>query len=255
MCLLKVEHVQKYYGNGGNITKALNDISFDMKEGEFVAIMGASGSGKTTLLNVISTIDTLSAGDIYVRQENISTKKEKQLAAFRKKELGFIFQDYNLLNTLSMEENIALPLTLLKEKPAVIDASVKQMAKTLGILDILAKYPYEVSGGQRQRTAIARALIHKPSLILADEPTGALDSHASYLFMEELGKLNEERRHASILMVTHDAFSASYAKRILFLKDGRIFNEIYRGELDRKAFYQKILDVMTLLGGDVHAVR
>ena len=252
MCLLKVEHVQKYYGNGGNITKALNDISFDMKEGEFVAIMGASGSGKTTLLNVISTIDTLSAGDIYVRQENISTKKEKQLAAFRKKELGFIFQDYNLLNTLSMEENIALPLTLLKEKPAVID--VKQMAKTLGILDILAKYPYEVSGGQRQRTAIARALIHKPSLILADEPTGALDSHASYLFMEELGKLNEER-HASILMVTHDAFSASYAKRILFLKDGRIFNEIYRGELDRKAFYQKILDVMTLLGGDVHAVR
>lgn len=254
MCLLKVEHVQKYYGNGGNITKALNDISFDMKEGEFVAIMGASGSGKTTLLNVISTIDTLSAGDIYVRGENISNKKEKALAAFRKKQLGFIFQDYNLLNTLSMEENIALPLTLLKEKPAKIDMAVKQMAKTLGIMDILTKYPYEVSGGQRQRTAIARALIHQPSLILADEPTGALDSHASYLFMDELGKLNEER-HASILMVTHDAFSASYAKRILFLKDGRIFNEIYRGELDRRAFYQKILDVMTLLGGDVHAVR
>ena len=142
----------------------------------------------------------------------------------------------------------------MKEKPTKIDAAVKQMAKTLGILDILDKYPYEVSGGQRQRTAIARALIHKPSLILADEPTGALDSHASYLFMDELGKLNDEQQ-ASILMVTHDAFSASYAKRILFLKDGRIFNEIYRGELDRRTFYQKILDVMTLLGGDVHAVR
>ena len=142
----------------------------------------------------------------------------------------------------------------MKEKPTKIDAAVKQMAKTVGILDILDKYPYEVSGGQRQRTAIARALIHKPSLILADEPTGALDSHASYLFMDELGKLNDEQQ-ASILMVTHDAFSASYAKRILFLKDGRIFNEIYRGELDRRTFYQKILDVMTLLGGDVHAVR
>lgn len=254
MSLLKVSHIEKYYGNGGNITKALNDISFEMKEGEFVAVMGASGSGKTTLLNVISTIDTLSAGEICLRGEDISMKKESQLADFRKKELGFVFQDFNLLDTLSMEENIALPLTLLKKKASLIDADVHQMAAALGIEDILHKYPYEVSGGQRQRTAIARALIHHPSLILADEPTGALDSHASYLFMEQLCEVNEQNQ-ASILMVTHDAFSASYAKRILFLKDGKIFNEIYRGDLSRGAFYQKILDVMTLLGGDIHAVR
>lgn len=254
MSLLKVSHIEKYYGNGGNITKALNDISFEMKEGEFVAVMGASGSGKTTLLNVISTIDTLSAGEICLRGEDISTKKESQLAEFRKRELGFVFQDFNLLDTLSMEENIALPLTLLKRKASVIDEAVQQMAASLGIEDILHKYPYEVSGGQRQRTAIARALIHDPSLILADEPTGALDSHASYLFMEQLCEVNEQKQ-ASILMVTHDAFSASYAKRILFLKDGKIFNEIYRGNLSRGTFYQKILDVMTLLGGDIHAVR
>ena len=181
-------------------------------------------------------------------------KKESQLADFRKKELGFVFQDFNLLDTLSMEENIALPLTLLKKKASLIEADVHQMAAALGIEDILHKYPYEVSGGQRQRTAIARALIHHPSLILVDEPTGALDSHASYLFMEQLCEVNEQNQ-ASILMVTHDAFSASYAKRILFLKDGKIFNEIYRGDLSRGAFYQKILDVMTLLGGDIHAVR
>lgn len=254
MSLLQVSHIEKYYGNGGNITKALNDISFEMKEGEFVAVMGASGSGKTTLLNVIATIDTLSAGEICLRGEDISTKKEEQLAEFRKRELGFIFQDFNLLDTLSMEENIALPLTLLKKKAAVIDEAVHRMAASLGIEEILHKYPYEVSGGQRQRTAIARALIHHPSLILADEPTGALDSHASYLFMEQLCEVNE-RDQASILMVTHDAFSASYAKRILFLKDGRIFNEIYRGDHQRRDFYQQILDVMTLLGGDIHAVR
>lgn len=254
MSLLKVSHIEKYYGNGGNITKALNDISFEMKEGEFVAVMGASGSGKTTLLNVISTIDTLSAGEICLRGEDISTKKENQLAEFRKRELGFVFQNFNLLDTLSMEENIALPLTLLKRKASMIDEAVQQMAASLGIEDILHKYPYEVSGGQRQRTAIARALIHHPSLILADEPTGALDSHASYLFMEQLCEVNKQKQ-ASILMVTHDVFSASYAKRILFLKDGKIFNEIYRGNLSRGTFYQKILDVMTLLGGDIHAVR
>lgn len=254
MALLKVEHIQKYYGNAGNITKALHDVSFEMQKGEFVAIMGASGSGKTTLLNVIATIDTLSAGSIFIQGKDISTQKENELAEFRKKELGFIFQDFNLLNTLTIEENIALPLTLLKQKAALIDQQVIAQAKMLDIEDTLQKYPYEVSGGQRQRGAIARALIHHPSLILADEPTGALDSHASYLFMEQLRHVNEEQK-ASILMVTHDAFSASYASRILFLKDGKIFNEVYRGDRSRKAFYQKILDVMTLLGGDVHAVR
>ena len=250
--LLKVAHIQKYYGHHGNVTKALDDISFEMQAGEFIAVMGASGSGKTTMLNVIATIDTLSAGDIWIEGESICRKKEDELAEFRKKELGFVFQDFNLLNTLSLEENIALPLTLLRETD--IEHKVGQMAEALGIGDILKKFPYEVSGGQRQRAAIARALIHHPSLILADEPTGALDSHASWQFMEQLCKANEES-NASILMVTHDAFSASYAKRILFLKDGKIFNEIYRGDLKRGAFYQKILDVMTLLGGDVHAIR
>lgn len=254
MSLLKVSHIEKYYGNGGNITKALNDVDFEVNEGEFVAVMGASGSGKTTLLNVISTIDTVSAGNIFLHGQDISLQKEDALADFRKKQLGFIFQDFNLLNTLNIEENIALPLTLLKLSAKEIDERVKRQAQILGIEDILMKYPYEVSGGQRQRAAIARALVHKPSLVLADEPTGALDSHSSYLFMEQIKEVNEQQ-HASIFMVTHDAFSASYAKRILFLKDGKIFNEIYRGEMDRKGFYQKILDVMTLLGGDVHAVR
>ena len=254
MSLLKVSHIEKYYGNGGNITKALNDIDFEVQVGEFVAVMGASGSGKTTLLNVISTIDTVSAGHIFLHDQDISMQKEHILADFRKKQLGFIFQDFNLLNTLTIEENIALPLTLLRNNAKKIDDSVVAQAESLGIGDILRKYPYEVSGGQRQRAAIARALVHQPSLVLADEPTGALDSHASYVFMEQLKKVNEQQ-NASIFMVTHDAFSASYAKRILFLKDGKIFNEIYRGDIDRKAFYQKILDVMTLLGGDVHAVR
>ncbi|WP_416324424.1 ABC transporter ATP-binding protein [[Eubacterium] hominis] len=252
MTLLKIEHIQKYYGHHGNVTKALDDISFEMEEGEFCAVMGASGSGKTTLLNVISTIDTLSAGDIQIQGESICRKREDDLAEFRKKRLGFVFQDFNLLNTLTLEENIALPLTLLKEQD--IMEKVQKMADSLGIQAILHKFPYEVSGGQRQRAAIARALIHHPSLILADEPTGALDSHASWQFMEQLCKINDTQ-NASILMVTHDAFSASYAKRILFLKDGKIFNEIYRGQLERAAFYQKILDVMTLLGGDVHAIR
>lgn len=254
MSLLKVSHVEKYYGNAGNLTKALNDISFTMEKGEFCAVMGASGSGKTTLLNVIATIDTVSSGDIFINNENIAEKKEDELAAFRKAQLGFIFQDFNLLTTLRIDENIALPLTLLHMDAKVIDEKVQTIAARLGIADVLMKYPYEVSGGQRQRCACARALIHQPSLVLADEPTGALDSHASYLFMEQLLQRNLKEQ-ASILMVTHDAFSASYAKRILFLKDGKIFNELYRGEDKRNVFYQKILDVMMLLGGDVHAIR
>ncbi len=254
MSVVNVSHVEKYYGNQGNITKALNDISFAVDKQEFTAVMGASGSGKTTLLNVISTIDSVSAGDIQINGQSICTMREQELAQFRKKELGFIFQDFNLLDTLTLQENIALPLTLLKIKADLIDSHVEKLAEVLQIQDILDKYPYQVSGGQRQRCACARAMIHDPSLILADEPTGALDSHSPYLLMEQFQRMNESLK-ATILMVTHDAFSASYAKRVLFLKDGKIFNEIYKGALTRKEFFQKILDVMQLLGGDVHAVR
>lgn len=254
MTILNVSHVEKYYGSSGNLTKALDDISFVVQEEEFTVIMGASGSGKSTLLNVISTIDKVSAGDIIIHKRNLSTMKEKEMETFRKAELGFVFQDFNLLDTLTIHENIAMPLVLKKEIPNIIDEMVVKYANILGIEDVLKKYPYEVSGGQRQRCACARAIIHHPSIILADEPTGALDSHSSYVLMEQLLKMNEEEK-ATILMVTHDAFSASYAKRILFLKDGKIFNEIFRGKQSRKVFFQKILDVMTLLGGDVHDVR
>ena len=246
MSVVIVSHVEKFYGNQGNITQALNDISFAVEKQEFTAVMGASGSGKTTLLNVISTIDAVSAGNIEINGNSICELRENELAEFRKKELGFIFQDFNLLDTLTLQENIALPLTLLKKRAEQIDPQVNALAEILQIQDI--------SGGQRQRCACARAMIHDPSLILADEPTGALDSHSSYLLMEQFQRMNTELQ-ATILMVTHDAFSASYAKRVLFLKDGTIFNEIYRGSLTRKAFFQKILDVMQLLGGDVHAVR
>ena len=239
MSVVNVSHVEKYYGNQGNITKALNDISFAVDKQEFTAVMGASGSGKTTLLNVISTIDSVSAGDIQINGQSICTMREQELAQFRKKELGFIFQDFNLLDTLTLQENIALPLTLLKTKADLIDSHVEKLAEVLQIQDILYKYPYQVSGGQRQRCACARAMIHDPSLILADEPTGALDSHSSCLLMEQFQRMNESLK-ATILMVTHDAFSASYAKRVLFLKDGKIFNEIYKGALTRKEFFQKI---------------
>ncbi|MEG0274130.1 MAG: ABC transporter ATP-binding protein [Longicatena sp.] len=254
MTILNVSHVEKYYGNSGNLTKALDDISFTMDEHEFTVIMGASGSGKSTLLNVISTMDMVSAGSITIGDMELSKMNENQMADFRKKELGFIFQDFNLLDTLSLHENIAMPLVLCKENPKVIDEKVVQYAKILGIEDLLDRYPYEVSGGQRQRCACARAIIHHPSIVMADEPTGALDSHSSYLLMERFLKMNQEEQ-ATILMVTHDAFAASYAKRILFLKDGKIYNEIYRGNQTRKEFFQSILDVMTLLGGDVHDVR
>lgn len=252
--VLEVANVEKYYGNKSNLTKALDGISFSVEEGEFVGIMGASGSGKTTLLNCVSTIDRVTSGKIIVNDIDVTRLKGNHLNQFRREALGFIFQDFNLLDTLTLQENIALPLTLLKKRAEQIDPQVNALAEILQIQDILEKYPYQVSGGQRQRCACARAMIHDPSLILADEPTGALDSHSSYLLMEQFQRMNTELQ-ATILMVTHDAFSASYAKRVLFLKDGTIFNEIYRGSLTRKAFFQKILDVMQLLGGDVHAVR
>ncbi|MDF2544724.1 MAG: transporter ATP-binding protein [Herbinix sp.] len=252
--ILQTERIEKYYGNKNNVTKALDDISFSVYQGEFIGVMGASGSGKTTLLNVISTIDTVSAGHIYLDGEDVTEISEKNLAKFRREKLGFVFQDFNLLDTLTLEENISYALTINKFPSADIPGKVKQVADKLGIGDILHKYPNEVSGGQKQRCACARAIINNPSIILADEPTGALDSKSAQLLMETLIHMNENMK-ATILMVTHDAFSASYAKKILFLKDGRIFSEIIRGDKTRKQFFGEILDVMTLLGGDLRDVR
>ncbi len=252
--LLRIEHIEKYYGNKGNLTKALDDISFEVQNGEFIAIMGASGSGKTTLLNCISTIDTVSAGHILLSGTDITEIKEKELARFRRENLGFIFQDFNLLDTLTISENIAMALTINKVPAGEIDTRVKQMAEKMDIVPILDKFPYQVSGGQKQRCACARAMINNPKLILADEPTGALDSRSAQMLLTTIQTMNQELG-ATILMVTHDAFTASYAKRILFLKDGQIFTEILRGEQSRKQLFGKILDVMTLLGGDLSDVR
>ncbi len=246
--ILKLDHIQKFYGNQGNITKAINDISFSVNEGEFVGIMGASGSGKTTLLNCISTIDTVSAGHIYLDRTDVTEIKEKELARFRRENLGFVFQDFNLLDTLTISENIALALTINNVPVEQIDGKVREMAETLNITDILDKYPYQVSGGQKQRCACARAIINKPRLILADEPTGALDSHSSQMLLSTMQSINGQLG-ATILMVTHDAFSASYANRILFLRDGVIFTEILKGQDSRKVFFEKILDVLTMMGG------
>lgn len=246
--ILRLEHIQKFYGNQGNLTKAINDISFSVENGEFVGIMGASGSGKTTLLNCISTIDTASAGHIYLDGIDVTEIKEKELARFRRENLGFVFQDFNLLDTLTISENIALALTINKAPAEQIEGKVHEMAESLNIMDILDKYPYQVSGGQKQRCACARAIINKPKLILADEPTGALDSHSAQMLLSTMQSINEQLA-ATILMVTHDAFSASYAERILFLRDGMIFTEILKGGNSRKAFFEKILDVLTMLGG------
>ena len=251
---LEVKNLKKYYGSHGNITKAVDGISFDVLEGEFVAIMGASGSGKTTLLNTISTIDTVTSGNIYLDGVDITTLKEEELADFRRENLGFIFQDFNLLDTLTIEENIALSLIINHEDILKVDKKVDDIVKKLGIQDILDKFPYEVSGGQKQRCACARALINEPKLILADEPTGALDSKSSRMLLETMDEMNE-RLNATILMVTHDSFSASFCKRVIFIKDGKIFNEILKGEKSRKEFFNEILDVLTMLGGDDSLAR
>ena len=252
--MLKLEHIQKFYGNQGNLTKAINDISFSVDNGEFVGIMGASGSGKTTLLNCISTIDTVTAGHIYLAGTDVTEIREKELARFRRENLGFVFQDFNLLDTLTISENIALALTINKMPESEINGKVQKMAESLNITDILDKYPYQVSGGQKQRCACARAIINKPKLILADEPTGALDSHSAQMLLGTMQSINEQLG-ATILMVTHDAFSASYANRILFLQDGAIFTEILKGDNSRKVFFEKILDVLTMLGGGQSDVR
>lgn len=251
--MLSVENVEKYYGNKGNITKAIDSISFEVESGEYVGIMGASGSGKTTLLNCISTIDRATSGNIKINGSDITKLKSKDLAKFRREQLGFIFQDFNLLDTLTAKENIALALTINNVDAKSIESKILDVAKKLEIVDILNKYPYQISGGQKQRVASARAIITNPSLVLADEPTGALDSKSAKMLLETFEKLNKELK-ATILMVTHDAFTASYCSRIIFIKDGKIFNELIRGNDTRKEFFDRIIDVITLLGGDLNNV-
>lgn len=249
--ILKVEKIEKYYGSKSSLTKAVNDISFEVEKGEFVAIMGASGSGKTTLLNMISTIDKVTSGYIYVDGEDITKLKGNKLNEYRREKLGFIFQDFNLLDTLTGYENIALALSILNVPYKNQKERIKEISEKLGISKILNKYPYQMSGGEKQRIASARAIITNPKLVLADEPTGALDSKSSKQLLESFKYLNEELE-STILMVTHDAFTASYASRVIFIKDGKIFNEINKGDLTRKEFFDKIIEVVTLLGGDVN---
>ena len=250
--LIQVSDAEKYYGKENNITKAINRVSFTVKEGEFMGIMGASGSGKTTLLNILSTIDRVTAGHIFFDGKDITEMRESKLADFRKENLGFVFQDFNLLDTLTIEENIILAMTLHGHPKRKIDETVDQILIALGIEDIRGKFPYQVSGGQKQRCACARALVNNPRLIMADEPTGALDSKSAQTLLETLVKMNDQMQ-ATILMVTHDVFSASFCKRILFLKDGEIFNELIRGNKKRKDFLNEIFDVLSLTGGDRNA--
>ncbi|MCX4307122.1 MAG: ABC transporter ATP-binding protein [Acetatifactor sp.] len=251
--MLQVQNIEKYYGSKNNVTKALDRVSFEVEDGEFLAIMGASGSGKTTLLNCISTIDTISAGKILLDGMSIADLGEEELAKFRRERLGFVFQDFNLLDTLTVEENIGLALSLNHQNPGTVQNRVREVAGKLGITDILTKFPYQVSGGQKQRAACARAMVAGQSLLLADEPTGALDSRASKNLLKIMTAMNQDMG-ATILMVTHDAYSASYAGRVLFLKDGRVFNELLRGERGRSVFYHEILDVLAALGGDISDV-
>ncbi|MDD3049441.1 MAG: ABC transporter ATP-binding protein [Bacilli bacterium] len=251
--ILQIKNIEKYYGNKGNITKALDNISFDVDTKEYVAIMGASGSGKTTLLNCISTIDKVSSGHIFIGDQEVTSLKGNKLNKFRREQLGFIFQDFNLLDTLTAFENIALALTIQKVNTKEIEKRVNEIASKLKIEDVLNKYPYQMSGGQKQRVASARAIITNPKLVLADEPTGALDSKSARMLLENFEFLNE-KLGATILMVTHDAFSASYANRVIFIKDGKLFNELRRGDDSRKIFFNKIIDVVTLLGGELNDV-
>ena len=251
--VLDVQNVEKYYGNKGNLTKAIDNISFFVEKGEFVGIMGASGSGKTTLLNCISTIDRVTSGKIWINQKDITKLKGNDLNRFRSRELGFVFQDFNLLDTMTAYENIALALTIQKVRPADVDRRVRRIAESLEIIDVLYKYPWQMSGGQKQRVASARAIVTEPQLILADEPTGSLDSKAARMLLECFERLNWSMQ-ATILMVTHDAFTASYADRILFIKDGKLFNELIKGKDSRKVFFNKIIDVVTLLGGELNDV-
>ncbi|WP_305304169.1 ABC transporter ATP-binding protein [Romboutsia ilealis] len=251
--ILKIDSISKYYGNKSNLTKAIDNISLEVKKGEFIAIMGASGSGKTTLLNSIATIDKVTSGHIFLENKDITKLKGNELNKFRREELGFIFQDFNLLDTLTAYENIALSLQIQNIKAKEIYKRIEDISSKLGILEILNKYPYQMSGGQKQRVASARAVITNPKLILADEPTGALDSGSAKKLLEIFQLLNDELK-STILMVTHDAFTASFASRVVFIKDGKIFNEFIKGNDTRKEFFEKIIDVVSLLGGDASDV-
>ncbi len=245
--ILTVENLKKDYGKNGSKYEVLKGVSFKIEKGEFVGIMGASGAGKSTLLNIISTIDTQSSGKVIINNINLSKLGENEIADFRRDNLGFVFQNSNLLDTLTIKENIMLPMSLKNEKVSIIEKRVEEVADALDIKAILNKYPYEISGGQKQRGAVCRAIVTNPALILADEPTGALDSRAARNLLETFSKLNTERK-STILMVTHDPTSASFCNRILFIKDGIIFAELVKGESNRE-FYYKILDTVALLGG------
>lgn len=246
--LLSVRDVRKVYGSRERPSRALDDVSFDICKGEFVGVMGPSGSGKSTLLNCISTIDTVTSGNIILNGLNITQLRSRQLSKFRRDDLGFIFQDANLLDTLTGFENIALALTIKGEKADAVRTKVDSTANMLGVTDVLRKYPRQMSGGQRQRVAAARAIVADPKLVLADEPTGALDSRNAAVLLETLEVLNA-KLHATIMMVTHDAVAASYADRILFIKDSKLFNELRRGDDARTDFYQRILEVQAFLSG------
>lgn len=247
--ILLAENLEKTYGGRGSVTHALNRLSFGVEPGDFVGVMGASGSGKTTLLNCLSTIDRPTSGRIVVDGREVTALKGRELARFRRERLGFIFQDCNLLDTLTAFENIALALTILNHPPREIEGLVLDTARLLGIEKVLSKFPYQLSGGERQRVAAARAIITDPALILADEPTGALDSKSARLLLERLELLNRERG-ATILMVTHDAFTASWCQRILFIQDGTIFRQLDRGNDDRRTFFTRIMAVVAQLGGE-----
>jgi len=249
--MLELKKITKVYKTESFTQKALNEVSISFRENEFVSILGPSGSGKTTLLNCISTIDRVTSGHIYVAGEDITKLKGNSLNKFRREELGFIFQDFNLLDTLTAYENIALALSIQNISQKEIDKRIRKVADELDIKEVLMKYPYQMSGGQKQRVASARAIITNPKLVLADEPTGALDSKSAKMLLEKFHYLNEELE-ATILMVTHDAFTASYATRVIFIKDGKIFNELRKGNSSRKEFFDKIIDVVTLLGGDLN---
>ena len=251
--MLQVQNIEKYYGSKNNVTKALDRVSFDVEAGEFLAIMGASGSGKTTLLNCISTIDTISAGKILLDGVSVADLSEGALAKFRRERLGFVFQDFNLLDTFSIQDNILLPLVLAGRPYQEMERKLAPLARRLGIEMLLKKYPYEISGGQKQRAAVARALITDPRIVLADEPTGALDSKATDSLLGLFDQVNAEGQ--TILMVTHSTKAASHAGRVLFIRDGEVFHQIYKGMSTSEQMYQKISDTLTLLaaGGEENA--
>ena len=247
--VLEVAHLEKVYGALGNVTRALNDVNFTVNRGEFVGIMGASGSGKSTLLNCVSTIDSATSGTIRINGQDVTRMKQAKLSQFRREELGFIFQDSNLLDTLTARENIALPLTIARVNAAEISTRVQDVAARLSVSQVLDKYPYQMSGGQQQRVAACRALVTDPTMIMADEPTGALDSKSARLLLESLEALNRRLR-ATVLMVTHDSFAASYTSRVLFIRDGKIFTELRRGDTDRREFFDRIMEVVAMMGGE-----